>query len=385
MAITRQQGSKNKHDSSNMITSLQVTVFSVLPEDIMLLLLISHLSGTEGLNLLYTSKSFLYLKASLWKNEDWQRNHPLRKLLSHGALGELDAAKILWIKDASLLTYYGTVYHPNRSYVDDNGNSLSPPIDIPFAQNPGGYKYKNCTYWKMLVMNSEFEEAEEAGKLMTPEEKQNQFNEAFPDGKIKKYNFDLEEAKKLLQAVFEAVAKDECLKIERDKNYNIKNIIMSDATREALYKLYAYAKPKSEHEIGLVFDPEFYHEALKLYDEKCGQFKQKVDRYTFWNICVEEWLAGCLGTRFRRPHSQGLGNPEARVGCVLADGSSYSAFRRPSDSIPGGHLFVGYYGRGARARPTTGVSRIFGTYVKQQREQGQTLCSNLQAQKRRHV
>jgi len=142
----------------------------------------------------------------------------------------------------------------------------------------------------------------------------------------------LEKAKKLLQAVFEEVIKDKCLKIERDKNYDIKNIIMSNATREALYKLYAYAKPQSAHEIGLVFDPEFYHEALRLYDMKYGQFKQKEDRYTFWNICVEEWLAGCLGTRYRRPHSQGLGNPEHRRGCILADGSSYPAFRRPSDS-----------------------------------------------------
>ena len=193
-------------------------------------------------------------------------------------------------------------------------------------------------------MHSEFEEAEETGKMMTQEEKQKQFDEVFPDGEIKKYNFDLEEAKKLLQAVFTAVAKDECLKIEYDENYNIKNIIMSDSTREVLYKLYAYAKPTSEHEIGLVFDPEFYHEALKLYDEKGDQFKQKGDRYTFWNICIEEWLAGCLGTRFLRPHSQGLGNPPARVGCVLADGSSYFAFRRASGSIPGHHFFVGYFG-----------------------------------------
>jgi hypothetical protein len=136
MVITRQQVLKNKNDNSNMISSLQVTVFSVLPDDIMFLLLISHLSGMESLNLLHTSKSFVYLKTFLWKNEDWQRNHPLRKLLSHGALGELDAAKILWIKDASLLTYYGTVYHPNRSYVDDNGNALSPPIDIPVCSKP---------------------------------------------------------------------------------------------------------------------------------------------------------------------------------------------------------------------------------------------------------
>ena len=373
--------------SVSFTLSTQVTVFSLLSNDIMNLLFTYFLNGTDSFNLLRTSKKlFVSFKPTIWQLAD----HPLRKLLSHGALGELDAAEILWKKDPSLLTCYGTVYHPNRSYTDDNGHSLSPPIDIPFAQNPGRYKYINCTFYKILLMHSEFEEAEEAGKLMTQEEKQKQFDEVFPDGEIKKYNFDLEEAKKLLQTVFTAVAKDECLKIEDDENYNIKNIIMSDSTREALYKLYAYAKPTSEHEIGLVFDPEFYHEALKLYDEKCGQFNQKWDPYTFWNICVEEWLAGCLGTRFLRPHSQGLGNPASRIGCALAGGLSYFAFRRPSGSIPGQHIFVGYYGTAAAAgafgwRDVDGTAARFETYVMQQREQGQTLCSNLQAQKYRHV
>lgn len=53
-------------------------------------------------------------------------------------------------------------------------------------------------------MNSEFEEAEEVGKLMTQEEKQRQFNEVFPD-RIKKYGFDLEEGKKLLLEFFNAI------------------------------------------------------------------------------------------------------------------------------------------------------------------------------------
>jgi hypothetical protein len=330
--------------SVSFTLSTQLTVFSFVPDDIMNLLFIYFLNATDSFNLLRTSKNlYVSFKPTIWQLAD----HPLRKLLSHGALGELDKAKILWEKDPSLLTCYGTVYHPNRSYIDDNGNSLNPPIDIPFAKNPGRYKYINRTFYQILLMNSEFKIAEEVGKLMTHEEQQNQFDEVFPDGEIKKYNFDLEEAKRLLRALFEAIAKDESLRIERDENYNIKNIIMSDSTREALYKLYAYAKPKSEHEIGLVFDPEFYHEALKLYDEKCGQFNQKWDRYTFWNICVEEWLAGCLGTCFLRPHSQGLGNSASQVGCVLADGSSFFAFRRPSGSVPGEHFYVGYYGGGA--------------------------------------
>ena len=317
----------------------------------------------------------------------------LRQLLSHGALGELADAEGLWKLFPDLLTCRGTVYHPNRIYVAGQA-----PVDIPFDRNPGRYKYIHRTFYQILLMNSEFEEAEEVGKLMTQEEKQKQFDEVFPDKEIKKYNFDLEEAKKLLQAVFDADAKDEYLRIERDADDNIKNIIMSDSTRKALDKLYAYAKPKSEHEIGLVFDPEFYHEALNLYDEKCPQFKEKRDRSTFWNICVEEWLAGCLGTGFLRPHAQGIGNQSHhRGGCVLADGSSYFAFRRSSDSISGFHLFIARRGSGL-TRSRTAASAIawevstakptrslFETYVKQRREQGQTLCSNLHAQKPRRV
>lgn len=343
----------------------------------------------DFINLPQTSKRF----SLLFFNEHQAALNCLRQLLSHGALGELEDAKRIWRAFPDLLTCRGTVYHPNRIYVEGQA-----PVDILFYQNPGRYKYLDRTFYQILLMNSEFEEAEEVGKLMTQEEKQKQFNEVFPDGEIKKYNFDLKEAKRLLQTLFDAVAKDESLKIERDKDDNIKNIIMNDATREALYKLYAYAKPKSEHDIGLVFDPEFYHEALKLYDEKCdSQFKQKWDRYPFWNICVEEWLAGCLGTRFLRPHAQGLGNPLTRRGCVLVDGSSIFAFRRSSGSLPGAHLFVGYYGVRARARGgsasvlLTRAARgprmlaVFGAYVKQLREQGQALRGNLRTETHRHA
>jgi hypothetical protein len=318
----------------------RIDYLSALPGEI--LLKIADTSPTAArINLSRTSTRF----PLFFFDEHKPALNLLRQLLDHGALGELEDAESLWKLFPDLLTCRGTIYHPNRIYVAGQA-----PVDIPFHQNPGRYKYIKYSFYKILLANSEFEEAEKVGHLMTQEEKQKQFYEVFPDGEIKKYNFDLEEAKRLLQTLFDAVAKDESLKIERDEDGNIKNIIMSDSTREALYKLYVYAKPKSEHDIGLVFDPAFYHEALKLYDEKCGQFKQKWDRYPFWNICVEEWLAGCLGTGFLRPHSQGLGNPLTRRGCVLADGSSGFAFRRTADSLPGYHLFVGYYGR-ERGRP----------------------------------
>lgn len=407
----------------------------------------------------YSSRSYKF-----FENDRSVMLQDLRKLLSHGALGELEKAEIIWKRFPNFLTCRGTIYHPNRTYVEGR--------DIPFSVNPGRYKYTNQTFYQILLSNSEFEEAEEAGKLMSQEEKQKQRDEVFPDGEIKYYystfhrilsvklepaiddikvgdlvalredaqltiywlqggkivnksfrqdsvpsiveklpkvgeestdiklieeirsqyscTSRIEEAKKLLQAVFEAVTKDESLNIERDKNYNIMNIIMDDATRDTLDKLYRYAKPKSEHDIGLVFDPDFYYEALNLYDKKRNNFNQKWDRYTFWNVCVEEWLAGCLGTGYLRPHAQGLGNPLSRAGCVLADGSSYFAFRRQDSSFPGHHCFIGYYGGGCvrRRRCGVGVLRVadrYKSYVKQKREQGQTLCSNLHTQKYRHI
>lgn len=156
----------------------------------------------------------------------------------------------------------------------------------------------------------------------------------------------------------------------------------SDSTRNALYKLYTYAKPKSEHDMGLVFDPAFYYEALNLYDEKCSQFKYNSDRYTFWNIYVEEWLAACLGTRFQQAHSQGLGNVTNRSGCVLLDGSSYFAFRRPVGSISGHDIFVGYFGKDNKggAGRISALRHDFLDLCQAITKAGQLLCSNLQAQ-----
>lgn len=278
----------------------------------------------------------------LFKKEYQQTLEPLRKLLSHGALGELEAAEKIWREHPALLTLRGTVYYPpNRCYTDDQGQSLDKPIDIPFAQNPGRPKYVNRTFWQILLMNEEYEEAEEVGKLMTAEEKQKQFDEIFPDGKIIKYDWDPEKANKLLQAVFDAMSTDNSITL----NKQTKSFEMSAVTRQELHALYQYAKPKSEHEIGLVFPADFYLTALTMYNNHADKkFGKESNKYSLWSVCVEEWLAGCLGTGFLRSHSQGDGNKLHRKGCVLADGSSY--FRRPADSIPGVHFYVGDYGRG---------------------------------------
>ncbi len=307
-----------------------------LPNDIKKLICTRYLNGIDAFNFFKSARRpLLAVYPVIAQRED----NPLRKLLNHVALGELEAAEKIWKSAPNLLTDRGTIYYPNRTYVAGQASK-----DIPFQKNPGRYKYVNCTALQILLMNAEFEEAKRMAELMPIEAVQKQFKEVFPDGEIKKYDFDLNEAQKLLQAVFNAVATDECLKIERDTNDNIKNIIISDATQVALRQLYTYAKPKSDHEKGLVFDTQFYLAALQLYDEQCDQFRQQWDRYAFWNICIEEWLAGCLGTGYLRAHSQGIGNSPDRRGCVLNDGSPYFAFRRVVDSLPAASFFVGYYG-----------------------------------------
>ena len=168
--------------------------------------------------------------------------------------------------------------------------------------------------------------------------KKKQFFEIFPDGQIIKHNWDLEHAKKLLHAVWDAITNDKVI----DGNDLSK---MSEATQNALYALYHYVKPTPEHKTGLVCDGNLRLAALELFDNRYSKLKTW-QRCTFWYIKVEEWLAACLGTGLLRNHAQGIGNQLSHSDCVLAndDGSSYFAFRRPSNSIPGDNFFVGYYG-----------------------------------------
>lgn len=281
-----------------------------------------------------------------------------RLLLNHAALGGWSFADRIWQSNPALLTYRATIHHPNRSYRDADGEPLSIPIDIPFEHNPGRYKYINRTAWQIAVMNEEMAEANKMGQLMTAKQKQEQFAEIFPDGEMKKYDWDIEVAKQYLQAVFEVVAKDD---FKNTDNFDE----MNDATRAALNKLYAYAKPKIEHEYGLVFDAGLYLEALKMYDASAhNKFDYNQVRLAFWCTRVEEWLAGCLGTGYLRHHSRGIGCKTIdRKGCLLANNSSIFSFRRNSDSIPGRDFYVGYNGGDAcGARRTSATCAVGGCF-----------------------
>ena len=124
----------------------------------------------DFINLPQTSQRF----SLLFFNEHQAALNCLRQLLNHGALGELEDAKRIWRAFPDLLTCRGTIFHPNRIYVEGQA-----PIDIPFNLNPGRYKYTNRTFYQILLLNSEFEEAEEVGKLMTQEEKLSNSNLTF--------------------------------------------------------------------------------------------------------------------------------------------------------------------------------------------------------------
>jgi hypothetical protein len=260
----------------------------------------------------------------------------LRKLLGHAVLGEWENAESIYKLFPDLLTCRGTIYHPNRTYEEGKA-----PVAIPADKNPGRYKYDNCTAWQIALMNAEYEEAELMGKFMTEKEKQKQYVEIFPDGQLIKHNWDLEEAKRRLDAVFDAVIKDQSI---NENNLDK----MNEETSKALAELYAYVKPASEHHTGLVFDENIYLAALQLYEDRFSRFATW-DQRTFWCIRVEEHLASLLGTGYLRLHAQGIGNKLKRNGCTLADGSSYFAFRRPSNSVPGGSFFVEYFGEGRGA------------------------------------
>jgi hypothetical protein len=292
----------------------------------------------------------------------------LRQLLSHGALGELEQAEAIWRKHPDLLECYGTVYHPNRIYIDGQA-----PVDIPFQHNPGRYKYIHLTYLQMLWMNKEYEEAIPIEKMLGPKEVARQFFEVFPDGAIKKYDFDLKRALALLNTAFEAIMKDKTIVSDNFDQMNTE-------TRNALDALYFYAKPESDHQIGLVFDPHFYLAALELYDKQAyGRFGENWSKYDFWCIRVNEWLAGCLGTGYLRPHAQGIGNNAAhRRGCLLADESSYFSFRRTGSSIMGLDFFVGYYGgveAGARANARRSRLVAFQTLCRAKNISAIDLCN----------
>ena|SRR3990167_172279 len=271
------------------------------------------------------------------KNDKLYNKDDLHKLLSHAALGEWKQAEAIWSNDPSLLTRCGTVYQPNRIY--EMGKK---PIDIPVWQNPGRYKYVDCTAWQIALMNGEYEEAINMGHFMTEEEKRKQFTEVFPTGKIEKYNNAFNKAKQLLEAVIDAIIDDSTI-----NENNLEK--MNKNTRNALQNLYEFVKPALEHKTGLVFDVNIYVEALRLYEAKLYNFlpNKNKDQRSFWTIRIEEYLAALLGTADLRRHAKGVWYNERseRDGCKLCNNSSYFSFHRSSRSLPGLHFSVSSDGR----------------------------------------
>lgn len=289
---------------------------------------------------------------NLFSNKNAEHLSSLRQLLSHGALGELEQAEVIWRKYPELLECYGTIYHPNRIYEGDIVVS-----DIPFHNNPGRYKYDNFTYLQILWVNEEYEEARLIEEIVGPNEMARQFFEVFPNHTIKKDNFDLEYAEGLLRKLFIAISEDTTL-TGRNRDQ------MNDDTRAALYALHDYAKPTSEHKTGLVFDVHFYIAAVELYEKYANSYINHSTKRSFWCSRASEWLAGCLGTGYLRWHTQGYNKKEVhRRGCFMENESPYFAFRRKANSIPGLHWSVGVDGFGRNATTASGLGLGPGPYL----------------------
>jgi hypothetical protein len=359
-------------------------VFSDLPNDLRIFIL--RFLDASIFNMVRTSRAFLklitgdsFLKVKYFRDltlldaqvrsdleilRQLNTINPIRRLLSHAALGEWESAEVIWTQNRSLVTCRGTVFHPNRFYENDQVVAV-----IPATIHPGCYKYVNHNAWQIALMNEEFEEAALLGEQMSFDAKREQFREIFPTGEMVKYNWDLAEAKRRLMAVFEAIINDETL---NENNLDV----MKDATRVALYALYDYVKPAPEHKTGLVFDANIYVEALQCYEDKFKEFKNWNQR-SFWCVRIEEPLGALLGKRYQRPHAQGIGNPLHRRGCILDDGTSYLPFRREDKKVAGVHFFVGYYGGAGRdpyaARGWSGARRFFSELVSSSNKRGREL------------
>jgi len=337
-------------------------LFSLLPREIHLMLLHQYLSRSSIINLMRTSKLFFKLVID---DEVTQKNHfpylslplaeslvealktinqmnPIRRILGHCALAEWDHARALWEDDPMLLSCKGTLFHPNLTYVDGQD-----PIPIPFEKNPGRCELKGLTPWMMAFINEEYDILAEMNRFMPEQEQKKQFDEIFPDGKIKDYRFNLKVVEKLLYDLFHALLSDGTLE---DRELDV----MQQRTRDTLLKFYQYIKP-IKHQKGLVFDPHIYLLTLSYYDKFRDEFAPRsnyVPRYkdpmcirVFWCVRVEEYTANLLQSIDLRKHTQGLGEDDTlKSGCVTKENEPFFPFRSPKHLIPGYDYCMTFWG-----------------------------------------
>jgi|GEM_PF-3221101 len=351
---------------------LRTELLSTLPDEL-LRMIGEQLSSSDVICLTNTSKHW----HSFFSDDRRQALEKLHRLLKHGVLREHKDAENIWRANPGLLTYPGTIEFLNRSHIGVDGKPLNEFIDISFYQNPGRPKNTGRTFYQILIRNSEFKEAIKVGKHMTLGEKQKQFHEIFPDREMKKYNFDLDEVKRLLENFSNKLSKD---KIITDGNNPDE---MSASTQIALHAIYDYAKLQLEDETGIIFDPRFLQEAMRLHDKDCTfrKFKNNFGKYRLWRVRVEGWLRECSGTGYLHPISS-----QDFKDCNLADGSSCFASHRPCNSIPGFHCRVDMTGRvvdqtsskhGFAARARQGAELYSHFYLKDIEALGKELYKDL--------
>src|SRR5205085_1460333 len=169
------------HLAPSFVWSCVENIFNLMPDDIRIFLLAFHLDYSSSvINFAITSKNnyqFFHKNSALIL---------LRPSLNHAALGEYDAVEHIYSKNRDILTRKGTT-----------------------SWHPGRYRYINCTDFQIALRNEEYEEAEKMGKYLTPEERQKQFDEVFPDGELISYGCQLETATLLIKNVFNAIIADD--------------------------------------------------------------------------------------------------------------------------------------------------------------------------------
>jgi hypothetical protein len=309
-------------------------LFSSLPGDVMLALLGTYLTNlVDIINLAKTTKN----RYGFYQNN--QEAILLNTLLTHAVFGEWKAARKIWTRCPNILKLKGRVKRC--------------------------YDY-NHTAYQIAWRNEEDDIIAEMNKFLSPEEQKKQFDEIFPNGELIKHNWNFDEAKQLLQNVFDAVIKDTVI--------DIRNMsLMNDETQKALQALHDYLNPDKSAQTGLVCDVKIYQQALDCYDDNFYAFVGW-NRRTFWCIRVEEMIAIFLSTGYLRAHCQGIHNVVKKgqkvndAGCILFNGSSY--FRCTEGFLPGFHFFVDIFGDRRRSRDCRDWTQaaLWETYVEQKHQ-----------------
>lgn len=295
----------------------------------------------------------------------------LKKAFDHTAFGEWDDLDQLLQLFPDLLTCRRTIQHRGR------------------------YQFTECTLWEIALMNQEGDNErvrtlfEKHFKRLPNglEEMSKQFHKVFPDGEMKKYNWDLEAAKKRVDDLFNGILQDKTLA----ENNPFK---MNEVTNKLLQAFQNYVKPNPSDKFmkGLICDVGLFSYIWQKYVTEFNNFKNW-DQRVFYGVQVWDYFVRLLPTGYLRPLCQGLyyvvyeKEPLSVNGCKLRtndgigsgasvlplDADSHFVFGRDFINILGG---TGGYANadGATRRAVRHWRATWISYVEQKQRAERTLC-----------